>query len=546
MSPFRGATPGQDLAAIAPNLSLRDLHVLLGEPTLALIEAVSAPPERLPALRRVAIQRLRHQSGRLLQDPAVRDICLSATSVDKLAELVERLGLPSTDALHNLSPQQDQEGWKELLTFYGLDAQEPSSSTASLEQAMIPPEFGLFPHQRRVANQAYYALQDGHGRLIVHMPTGTGKTRTAMHVICRILSTAEPCLIVWLASSTELLDQAADAFQSTWAKLGSRTVTMTRFWGVYSPPVSTISDGIVIAGLQKMHAFNVKHPNDVLRLGARARLVVVDEAHQSIAPTYQAVIDTLAQTGQHAALLGLTATPGRTWSDVAADRRLSSFFDERKITVEMEGHRDPVRGLIEQGYMARPTFRRLEVVASPALRARLQRSASSGEYDESVMAALAESTTRNVTIIEEIRRLVGEGHTRVMFFGASVGHADLMVAALTALGLDARLITADTEARARRRVIKAFRKQAKTPIILCNYGVLTAGFDAPVTSACVIARPTRSLVLYSQMVGRATRGPRAGGNEACTIVTVVDVDLPGFGDLTEAFGNWEDVWNDAP
>lgn len=81
-------------------------------------------------------------------------------------------------------------------------------------------------------------------------------------------------------------------------------------------------------------------------------------------------------------------------------------------------------------------------------------------------------------------------------------------------------------------------------MVICNFGVLTTGFDAPSVSAALIARPTRSLVLYSQMVGRATRGPRAGGNPTAEIVTVVDPELPGFGDLAEAFTNWEDVWDE--
>ena len=58
----------------------------------------------------------------------------------------------------------------------------------------------------------------------------------------------------------------------------------------------------------------------------------------------------------------------------------------------------------------------------------------------------------------------------------------------------------------------------------------------------MIARPTKSLVLYSQMVGRAVRGPKAGGTETCEVVTVVDTTLPGFGDIGQAFLNWEDVW----
>ena len=82
-----------------------------------------------------------------------------------------------------------------------------------------------------------------------------------------------------------------------------------------------------------------------------------------------------------------------------------------------------------------------------------------------------------------------------------------------------------------------------TPFVLNNYGVLTTGFDAPKASAVVIARPTRSLVLYSQMIGRVIRGPKAGGTETCEIVTVVDPHLPGFGSVAEAFSNWEDAWS---
>ena len=71
---------------------------------------------------------------------------------------------------------------------------------------------------------------------------------------------------------------------------------------------------------------------------------------------------------------------------------------------------------------------------------------------------------------------------------------------------------------------------------------MTTGFDAPRTSAVLVARPTKSLVLYSQMVGRAIRGVKAGGNEKAEVVTVVDYQLPGFGSVADAFKNWEDVW----
>ena len=73
---------------------------------------------------------------------------------------------------------------------------------------------------------------------------------------------------------------------------------------------------------------------------------------------------------------------------------------------------------------------------------------------------------------------------------------------------------------------------------------MTTGFDAPETSCAVIARPTDSLVLYSQMVGRAIRGPKSGGNLEAEIVTVIDGSLKGFGEVADAFMNWEDIWED--
>ena len=112
-----------------------------------------------------------------------------------------------------------------------------------------------------------------------------------------------------------------------------------------------------------------------------------------------------------------------------------------------------------------------------------------------------------------------------------------------AVGLKAEAVTGKTDATVRKHMIDRFKRRDAYSRILINFGVLTTGFDAPAASAALIARPTKSLVLYSQMVGRVIRGPLAGGTERCEVVTVVDTTLPGFGDIAEAFTNWEDVWN---
>lgn len=537
-------SPGQNLEELVSRMSVDSLREIVGADIVRTVTALNAPGGLATALRQIARDFLRLRSAELFGNGRVRRICYAAMTAEKLAELAARLGLDDRGQLQGFDPSNDGTVWQRYLGFFGIDARATAPVRVGLDSEDIAPAFGLFAHQRRAADRVWDALDGGFGRVVLHMPTGAGKTRTAMHIVNRFLNMSEPAVLVWLAASGELLDQAAEAFQEAWSTLGNRSVTLMRFWGNHAPDLSEIHDGLVVAGLQKMHAYAARDPLALLRLGARVKLVVVDEAHQAIAPTYSALITKLAETGTHNALLGLTATPGRTWSDIAADQQLSAFFGERKVMLEVEGWDDPVSYLMSEGYLAKPTFLRLEYEPSPALKNTLRTAVHDGEdYNEEALSALSQSIDRNIAIIKELRRLVEVGHRRILFFAASVHHAQIIAAALSAMGFDARVVTGATSALLRRRIIKDFRSTSETPMILCNFGVLTTGFDAPKTSAAVIARPTRSLVLYSQMVGRATRGPKAGGNETCEVSTVVDIDLPGFGDVAQAFTNWEDVWD---
>jgi len=160
---------------------------------------------------------------------------------------------------------------------------------------------------------------------------------------------------------------------------------------------------------------------------------------------------------------------------------------------------------------------------------------------EAVLRRLAEDEVRNVSIVREVQDLMRR-HRRTLVFAATVEHALLLATVLSALGVAAKSVSGSTPTAERSRTIAWYKDPAPEHRVLTNFGVLTTGFDAPATSAAVIARPTKSLVLFSQMVGRATRGRRAGGNAEAEVVTVVDTSLPGFGDLAQAFTNWEDVW----
>jgi len=542
---FVGTGPGQSLPELVERMSYDNLGVVLGTDVLEMVDALGGSEDRQETARRIAVTLLRNQIDQTMIRPETRAICLGAMSQEKITELAKRTGIRHIEDLIDLDPSKDTGTWNTFLGFFGIDTRGAVPFAAAPDRDTIRSEFGLFPHQRKTADSVADALRGGHGRVVLRMPTGAGKTRTAMHVVSRVLVNWEPCVVAWLANSAELLNQAADAFQKAWAHLGNRNVELLRFWGNHAPDLSDISDGIVVAGLQKMCAFKSRNPVDALRLAKSVNLVIVDEAHQAIAPTYREVIEMLSETGTNNALVGLTATPGRTWSDIAADERLSEFFHGRKVALEVEGWDDPVSFLMTEGYLARPTFHRLEVSASANFTERIKAEAGTGDdYTSALLECLSEQATRNIIIIDEARRLIDAGHTRILVFGASVRHAEVLTAAFSALSIDSRVITGQSAARVRDQTIRAFRQPSSRPMVLCNFGVLTTGFDAPNTSAAIIARPTRSLVLFSQMVGRATRGPKAGGNKTCEISTVVDIDLPGFGDVADAFTNWEDVWND--
>ena len=534
---FTGDAPGQDVARVIGRLTQRDLELIVGPAVLPLLP--SAPQGDRSALEAAATRVLRNSLQRLVADAALRRTVLRNLDPGKADELRHRLGGADLEVV------SQEANWLTVAGFFGLDAPDAAAAPSAVPVEDLDVAFGLFPHQRSIVRRALARVGDGRGRTLIHMPTGAGKTRTAMHLVSRVLGKDEPAVVVWLASSRELVEQAAEAFQLAWHSLGDRTLTLQRFWGGYRETPGSLADGLLVAGLAKMHAWREREPLEFQRFAARVYLVVIDEAHQAIAPTYRALVDDLCGAGRRHALLGLTATPGRTWNDVAADRELSDYFGGSKVLLEAGDDPNPVRYLLEEGYLAKPTFGQIGYAAErPPSAKELATLAGADDFPDDLLEGLAESTARNLAIIAAVKGLIERGHVRIILFAVSVGNAGVLADALVAHSVSASVVTGETATARRAAILRSFKSAAPQPMVVSNFGVLTTGFDAPRTSAAVIARPTKSLVLFSQMVGRATRGPRAGGNETCEILTVHDPSYPGFGDVAEAFFNWEDVWSD--
>ena len=474
----------------------------------------------------------------VLKDPAERKKVVSLVPSSKRAELEGRIGRSLR------APSQSQWTTAEvsrLVDFFGL-LDDPIVGAESLATDTVQASYGLFDHQRTAIRHLTPLLSDFERRAVLHLPTGVGKTRTAMHVVAETLRNHEPGIVVWLASGQELLEQAVDAFTVAWEHLGTRPVQVGSMWGARTPDLATFADGFLAVSVAKAWALmSGRDPGWAARLAPRVRMVVFDEAHQSIATTYKRITEELT-VDFRCSLLGLTATPGRTWSDIDEDGRLADFFAENKVTLTVPGD-NPIDYLIDHGYLARPVFRTLFAQPGCELTSEERRRiARALDIPRAIVARLTMSAQYVTAVLAAVEELVASGHQRVLVFAATVDHARVLTAILAVRGLRSAVVSATTPTRHRERAIARFRANDEAPFVLVNFGVLTTGFDAPRATAVVIARPTKSLVLYSQMVGRGIRGPRAGGTDECTILTVVDPSLPGFGDVAAAFLNWEDVW----
>lgn len=471
----------------------------------------------------------------LISEPESRELVLREIPEEKRVELEARV-----ERKIGNSAEWSRVEIGRLREFFGLLEEE--FILPSVSETVVHPKFGLFEHQRNAVRQLLPLLTDDDRRAVLHLPTGVGKTRTAMHIVARFLQENDPSIVVWLASGKELLEQALEAFGEAWAHLGNRPVSVGLMRGDTVPNLADFSDGFLVVGLAKGWAFlSGSGPDWTSSIASRVRLVVFDEAHQSIAATYRRITEELTMD-YRCALLGLTATPGRTWADIDEDGRLAEFYAGNKVNLDVPGD-DPIAYLVDHGFLARPTFRTL--LSEPGLVISEEESlriAQALDIPEDVVASLSISEQYVTAVLRAIEELLQQGHARIIVFAATVMHARLLAAILLARGIRSEAVTGQTPLRARTRAIRAFKSDGLEPMVLVNFGVLTTGFDAPKASAAVIARPTKSLVLYSQMVGRAIRGPQAGGTETCVVVTVVDPALEGFGDVASAFSNWEDVW----
>jgi DNA repair protein RadD len=407
-----------------------------------------------------------------------------------------------------------------------------------IERPLVPFKL-LKEYQSKIYFKSIKKLDDRNSKFIIQMPTGSGKTRTAMEIISDSFNKNKSnCIVFWLVYSEELCEQAVECFIDVWKHVGNKNVKVVRAWGNNGLDISDDDKFIfVVGGFQKLYNLKIANPHLFSKLKEQSYLIVVDEAHRVLAPTYKAVTDSLF--GSNTRLIGLSATPGRGINQSSENKLLSLYFNEEKIDIETPNNQPVFSYLKRGGIMSYVQYAPLVTSPSFVLSDKdVLYLEQNFDFPSNFIKKIGENETRNFEIIKELLIKL-KSHKKAIFFACSVEHSKFICSMLNYLGITSAHVDGSTNKGARKSILDDFKNGNLH--IICNFGILSTGFDAPKVDLVFIARPTQSIVLYSQMIGRGLRGPAVGGTENCTIITVKD-NISGLPDETNIFTYFDEYF----
>lgn len=389
-------------------------------------------------------------------------------------------------------------------------------------------------------------------RTLIQMPTGTGKTRTAMDVIVRLLNENSHLQIIWFANREELLDQAYESFLHVWKHAGKfEDIKIIKLWGTSEVDSIPNNKCIIFAGFQKFQG--KKH------LKINPDYIFVDEAHQILAQTYESTLDSLIDYQKQTRVIGLTATPGRGINVIQNNRLVDKFrknivpikfYDEE---LEEKYENNIVEYLEDRGILSKVTPLPLKTDVEIELTeeewkylTKLVEGDYPEDFNERILKKLANDNTRNMLIVDKLKEY-SEAKKKILYFSTDKPQSILIFTILQKLGIKAIHVDGGTDKKFRKQIIEKFKETDEINVI-CNYNIFSTGFDVPNLDVVFIARPVNSPVLFNQMVGRGTRGVKMGGEDSFILVQVIDKiksRFIGF-DPYSQYGFWDNNWkNDS-
>jgi DNA repair protein RadD len=316
------------------------------------------------------------------------------------------------------------------------------------------------------------------------LPTGAGKSL----VIAELARLARRKILV-LTHVKELVEQNHAKYQS---------------YG--------LSGGIFAAGLKRKENHHQVTFASVQSVAANLdqfrdeySLVIIDECHRvsgEETSQYQRIIELLRQQNDSLKVLGLTATPYRLAMGWIYRYHYRGFVrgsdDEQDKPFRHCIYELPLSYMINRGYLTRPELVNAAVAQYDFSTLTQDRFGEYAEKDVNQLLSKHQRVTR--AIIEQVMEMAAE-RQGVMIFAATVQHAQEIAGYLPEQ--ETALVTGATDLRDRDQLIQRFKQRQLKYLV--NVSVLTTGFDAPHVDLIAILRPTQSVSLYQQIVGRGLR-----------------------------------------
>lgn len=411
--------------------------------------------------------------------------------------------------------------------FAGVVQGEEVPTIHDVPPLKVPPKLADFQESLKKRMLEVLARYGAQTRCIVTLPTGGGKTRVAVEAFIDWMQPrfASDKYLIWVAQSEELCEQAIACIEQMWTSrefVGA--LRIYRFFGGRDIPFDDLCGGAVVVSIQQLYNRIKSRDESLEAILKDAGAMIIDEAHRAVSSMYDSMLNRAEEIcgSELFPICGLTATPGRTGLNRAEETvKLVGRFETYLIKPDLgaEYEENPLRYFRENEFLARARH--------ILYRSGMEYILTDDELDEmkreddlpsGFLKRLADDKDRNLLIVRRLLSLTRG--TPTLVYACTVEHAYFLSVILTAQGRKSGAVSAETPVTLRRALIHDFKEQKLE--FLCNYGVLTTGFDAPKTECIVLCRPTTSEVMYEQIIGRGLRGTRFGGTSECTIIDFAD------------------------
>lgn len=309
----------------------------------------------------------------------------------------------------------------------------------------------------------------GRGVLLV-APTGAGKTVIAGHLIRVLAQLGQRS--VFVAERKELLDQAVTRFRELGLRVGELRSGVERD---LDAPVVVASKGVLVNRLKSGRPL------------PEARMVVIDEAHRAFSPDWEVL---LLEGYAHAFRLGLTATPERL-----DGKGLDGLFD-RMVQVDAR-----IADLIDQGRLARVRY------VTPVNPHEWELAVQGADFAPKAITKCMRALASQI-VGAWMRHAFDRRRTAV--FCASTQQADELAEEFRGHGINAVSVHAKSTAAQREAALRGFEHGAVQ--VLVSVDMFIEGLDLPEVDTVLLARPTMSLRVFLQSVGRGMRAKEDGGD----------------------------------